>query len=210
MNEPTMTDSVDFTATDANLTEVKREGGLVFDGLFLQIQRHFVSFPHLPPDQQPNAHREFVVHPGAAMIIPMFEDHSVLIERQYRYPHQKVFSEFPAGKIDAGEEVATTAERELREETGFRAGQLAHLTTIHNAIAYSNERIELFVARDLHWVGTELDSGEFIQTHRVSLDFLHQELLQGRLTDVKTQIGLWWARAMVNGEIDWPSFKDLG
>jgi ADP-ribose pyrophosphatase len=129
-------DEPNLLALDRHLREQKVEGGAVFEGRFLKVQRDCVAFPDAHPPQQQLAYREFVKHPGASMVIPILEDGRVVIERQYRYPHQQVFTEFPAGKIDAGEDPEQTALRELREETGYQAGEIAHLTTIHNAIAY--------------------------------------------------------------------------
>jgi ADP-ribose pyrophosphatase len=193
---------------DANLTEAMIDGQEVFVGRFLRVQRDFVQLPTSVNDLAAikPVSREYIKHPGAAMVVPLLDDGRVLIERQYRHPHRSIFTEFPAGKIDLEEQPLLTALRELREETGYEAAEIAHFTTIHNAIAYSDEHIELYFARGLTHKGTQLDAGEFINTQAVSTEWLMQELREGRLTDVKTQIGLWWLVACQRGDIPWPTY----
>lgn len=186
---------------DEQLIETKVEGARVFAGNFLNVQRDFVSLP-----DGARASREYVLHPGASMVVPIFDDGTVLVERQYRHPSRKIYTEFPAGKIDSGEDPVITAVRELREETGYQCQEIAHITSINNAIAYSDEHIELYFARGLSQVGKRLDQGEFINCMVVTPAWLMNELLEGRLTDVKTQVGLWWLMACQRGEIPWPSF----
>lgn len=190
------------TADDA-LTERRLDGEIAWQGKFLQLHRDRVSLP-----DGRTAHREYIVHPGAATVIPVFDDGRVLIERQFRYPLGRSFVEFPAGKIDRGEAPFSTACRELIEETGWRAGRMAHLTTIHNAIGYSDERIELYLATDLRRDVQRLDEGEFVQLEIVELDWLVDEVFAGRITDVKTQIGVLWLERLRAGRIPWPAFVD--
>jgi ADP-ribose pyrophosphatase len=193
---------------DENLIETLIEGQEVFSGRFLRVQRDFVRLPKSSTDLETSkpASREYIKHPGASMVVPLLDDGRVLIERQYRHPNRCIFTEFPAGKIDPGEPPLVTAFRELREETGYEAAEIAHFTTIHNAIAYSDEHIELYFARKLTHEGTQLDAGEFINTEAVTTEWLMNELREGRLTDVKTQIGLWWLVACQRGDIPWPTY----
>ena len=195
---------------DDNLTEDLVSSELVFKGRFLQVQRDIVVLPNSPSSdidlRSASAYREYIKHPGAVMIIPMLDDGRVVVERQYRHPLRQIFTEFPAGRIEAGESPAKTAIRELREETGYHAVQIAHFTTIHNAIAYSDERIELYLAAGLTLGERSLDSGEFINTAIVTTDWLQAELCAGRLSDVKTQIGLSWLLRYKCGEIPWPPY----
>ena len=170
---------------DGHLIETRVESEDVFRGKLLHIKRDTVRMP-----DGANATREFVVHPGAAMIIPRLAGGKLLVERQYRYPLARVFIEFPAGKVDPGEDPLSTAKRELIEETGYVAARWSHLATMHPVISYSTEQIDIFVADDLTQVGTQLDHGEFIETFSISLDDALVLLDRGEITDSKTMIGL--------------------
>lgn len=183
------------------LAETRIDGGTVWTGRFLQVQ---VDRARLPDGSE--GLREFIRHPGASVVVPLFDDGRVLIERQWRYPLARAFVEFPAGKIDPGETPLATAARELEEETGWRAARIAHLTTIHNAIGYSDERIEVFVARDLTRVTQRLDIEEFVECELVRLDWLLDEVFAHRVTDVKTQIAALWLERIVSGRMPWPEF----
>lgn len=172
-------------ADDRHLIETRVESEDVFRGKLLHIKRDAVRMP-----DGTRATREFVVHPGAAMIIPRLPDGKLLVERQYRYPLARVFIEFPAGKVDAGEDPLTTAKRELTEETGYVAARWSHLATMHPVISYSTEQIDIFVAEELTYVGARLDHGEFIETFGINLDDALALLDRGEITDSKTMIGL--------------------
>lgn len=161
---------------------------LVYTGDYLKVYRDTVSLPN-----GASSYREYLKHPGAVMIIPVFDNGDVLVERQYRYPMRKVFVEFPAGKKDAGEAPLETAQRELLEETGYTAQNYTHITDIHNALAYCDEVIHFYIAEDLHDSGQQkLDDNEFVQVMRVPLVELMNWIRQGWIPDVKTQLGAFW------------------
>ena len=161
---------------------------LVYTGDYLKVYRDTVSLPN-----GASSYREYLKHPGAVMIIPVFDNGDVLVERQYRYPMRKVFVEFPAGKKDAGEAPLETAQRELLEETGYTAQNYTHITDIHNALAYCDEVIHFYIAEDLHDSGQQkLDDNEFVQVMRVPLAELMNWIRQGWVPDVKTQLGAFW------------------
>jgi ADP-ribose pyrophosphatase len=141
--------------------------------------------------------REYVLHPGAAIILPLFEDNSVLIERQFRYPVGQHFYELPAGKLEPGEPSLETAKRELLEETGYVAGEWRELAHLHPCIGYSDERIDFFLARKLEFKGVSLDEGEFLETLRMPLVEATQWIRDGRITDTKTILGLFWAEKIL-------------
>ena len=180
---------------DSHLQESKVDGELVYEGHFLKVQRDVIR---LPDGKQ--AAREFIRHPGAVVILPLFEDGSVLLERQFRYPLDQVFIEFPAGKIDAGEDYLVCAKRELQEETGYTATEWQFVCTIHNAIAYSDEHLELYLARGLQAGERKLDEGEFLDVFSMPLTELLEQIRQGKVTDVKTLIGAFWLEKILNGQ----------
>ncbi len=170
---------------DAHLIETRIATEDVFKGMLLHVKRDTVRLP-----DGETATREYIDHPGAVMIIPRLPDGKLLMERQFRYPLARIFIEFPAGKIDPGEEPAGTAARELLEETGYTAGRWSHLATLHPLITYSTERIEIYTADALAFVGANLDAGEFVETFSATLDEALTWIDRGEVTDVKTMLGL--------------------
>jgi ADP-ribose pyrophosphatase len=184
-------------ADDAHLFESLLQGEQVWRGNFLDVRRDTVA---LPDGQQGT--REYIVHNGAVMIVPLLPDGRVLMERQYRYPVGRVMLEFPAGKIDPGEAPFTTAVRELAEETGYRAAEWARAGILHNAIAYSTEGIEIWFARGLVAGPAKLDAGEFLETVAHTVEELDNLCARGEVTDAKTLIGLLWVQKWQAGQ--WP------
>jgi ADP-ribose pyrophosphatase len=180
---------------DLHLKEVQVDSELAYEGHFLKVQRDTVR---LPDGKQ--SKREYIKHPGAVVILPLFDDGSVLLERQYRYPLQKVFIEFPAGKIDPNEDPLDCAKRELQEETGYTAADWQFLCTIHNAIAYSDEHLDIFVARGLIAGESRLDDGEFLETFTATVPDMLSWIREGKISDVKTVIGAFWLDKFLSGQ----------
>jgi ADP-ribose pyrophosphatase len=174
----------------------------VYEGGFLKVNRDRVELP-----DGSVSFREYVVHPGAAVMVPILSDGRIVIERQYRYPLRSVFVEVPAGKRDAGEGFLATAQRELLEETGYEAMQWARMTRLHPAIGFATEEMEVWLCRDLRQRGQRLDQHEFLEVEAVTLDWLLDEVLAGRLTDVKTQIVALWLDRFRSGRWPWPEFR---
>ena len=170
---------------DAQLVEIRLDGEPVFDGRLLHARRDRVQLP----DGSVTT-REYIVHPGAVCMVPKLDDGRYVVERQYRYPLQRVFIEFPAAKIDKGEEPIATGKRELLEETGYTAKRWTRLGEIHPVISYSTEVIHLWLAEGLAHVGGRLDAGEFLEVITMS----HAEMLEavdrGEITDSKTVAAL--------------------
>ena len=170
-----------------DLTEHFVSGSLVYDGALLKVRRDVVRLP----DGSAGA-REYIRHPGAVAIVPLFDDGAVLLERQFRYPHARDFIELPAGKLEPGEPHLDTAKRELLEETGYSAAEWTRLGVIHTAIAYTDEAIELFLARKLTLTERKLDDGEFLELLTVPFDEALEMIREGRITDSKSVSGLLW------------------
>lgn len=176
------------------LRETTLSSEIVYSGIFFQISRDRVECP-----DGREAVREFLRHPGAVVIIPVLGDGRYLLERQFRYPLGRAFIEFPAGKIDAGEEPLSCAVRELEEETGYRAQHWRYLGVMHPCIGYSDERIEIFLARGLSYVGHSWDEGEFLEFVEMTPREAAEAVLDGRITDAKTITALYWAERLPGG-----------
>lgn len=174
---------------DAHLVERRIDSEDVYRGRLLHVKRDHVRLP-----DGSTATREYIVHPGAAMIIPILPDGRLLMERQYRYPIAEVMLEFPAGKFDPDETPLASAQRELLEETGYRAATWEWLAVVHPVISYSTERIEIFLATDLTEDRAQLDAGEFLETLAIDFSDAWARLKAGEITDVKTLIGLYQLR----------------
>ena len=176
---------------DAHLVEVGIKSNVVFAGKLLEVRSDQVKLPN-----GGTGIREFVVHPGAVLMVPVLDDGRFVLERQYRYPVRRVMLEFPAGKIDAGEDELACAQRELREEVGYTAAKWTPLCTIHPEIGYSNEFIDIFEARGLTHVGQSLDEGEFLEVVTMTEEELLATYDCGGFTDGKSIAALFaWRRA---------------
>lgn len=190
----TQATEIDFQA-DAQLRETQLSSREVYRGHFLEVRRDEVRLP-----DGKTAPREYVVHPGAVMIVPLLDDGRLLMERQFRYPVGQAMIEFPAGKLDPGETIQACAARELEEETGFRAAEWARAGLIHPVIGYATEIIEVWLARGLHAGTRNLDEGEFLDIFSASLEELDAWLREGRLTDSKTISGMYWLQQWRSGQ----------
>ena len=186
--------------TDAHLIERQVSQEELLRGNFLHAFRDTVRLPN-----QALATREYVVHPGAVMVIPLLETPEglkLVLERQYRYPVGQVMIEFPAGKLDAGEDPWLCAQRELQEETGYTARQWARAGVLHPVIAYSTEVIEIWFAKDLSLGARQLDAEEFLDVFTATPAQLMDWCRDGQVSDAKTLTGALWLQNTLSGS--WP------
>ena len=187
---------------DAHLRETRVASQELLRGHFLHAMRDTVRLP-----DGKEAFREYVIHPGAVMVVAELPDGRLVLERQFRYPVQSVMIEFPAGKLDPGEDSLVCAQRELLEETGYTARQWARAGVLHPVISYSTEFIDIWFARELTAGERKLDAGEFLDVFSASADELLQWCRDGRITDAKTLTGILWLQNLRSGawSLDWAS-----
>lgn len=185
---------------DAHLQETGVASEEILKGHFLHVMRDTVSLP----DGRPT-YREYVIHPGAVMIVAQLDDGHLVLERQYRYPMHAVMIEFPAGKLDVGESSLACAQRELLEETGYSAREWTRAGVLHPAISYSTEFIDIWFARGLTPGERKLDAGEFLDVFTATPAELASWSASGRVTDAKTLTGLLWLQNVLSGQwtLDW-------
>ena len=182
---------------DAHLAEHRLDSESVFDGRLLHVRRDRVRMP-----DGHEAVREYIVHPGAVVMVPVLANGSLVMERQFRYPLNRVLYELPAGKIDAGEDHLATAKRELQEETGYVAERWTLLGCMHPVVSYSSEQIDLYLAEGLTLTARQLDHGEFLDVVEMPLARALDMVRAGEITDAKTIAGLFWAERVLGGA--WP------
>lgn len=175
-----------------DFTEKELKSSLVFRGQLLEVRSDEVCLP-----DNSTTVREYIRHPGAVIVIAMPGEGRVLMERQFRYPLGRHFYELPAGKIDDGEDHLQTAKRELREETGYEAQSWRHLGTTHPCVGYSDERIELYLARGLRHVGHARDETEFLEVFELAVSEAFAWVRSGKITDSKTIVALFWLQWII-------------
>jgi ADP-ribose pyrophosphatase len=185
---------------DAHLVETRIASVEILKGSFLHAMRDTVGLP-----DGTQATREYVIHPGAVMIVAQCDDGSLVLERQYRYPVQAVMVEFPAGKLDPGEDSLACAQRELLEETGYSAREWARAGVLHPVISYSTEFIDIWFARGLTLGTRKLDAGEFLDVFTATPAELLGWCAGGQVTDAKTLTGALWLQNVLSGAwaLDW-------
>ena len=174
----------DLSGEFDRLSECLSSSEDIFDGIVLHVKRDVVTLSN-----GSSAVREVIRHIGAVCVIPVTENNEVIMERQYRYPLDKVILEIPAGKLDAPDEDRLSAiKRELREETGYTADEGTENGDFHPAPAYSDEYITMYMARGLHKGTQDLDEDEFLDVYTIPLSELVEDVMSGKISDAKTQV----------------------
>lgn len=186
--------------SDRHLIEQKTDTQELFKGHFLHAVRDTVRLP-----SGASATREYILHPGAVMVIPLLDDGRLVLERQYRHPIGEVMIEFPAGKLDPGEDRLVCAQRELLEETGYSARQWAFAGVLHPSIAYSDEFIDIWFARGLTLSKPQLDDEEFLEVITATPDEFLVWCRDGKVRDSKSLVGGLWLQNVLSGawKLDW-------
>ena len=171
----------------SKLKETQKSSEKIFSGKLIDLY-----FDHVELPNGKSSTREWINHPGAVCIIPILPDGNLCLIRQYRYGPRDEFIEIPAGKLDAGEDPLVCAKRELKEEIGYIAGKFTFLTNIYPAIGFSNEKMWMYLAEDLQLSNQSLDQDEFLELLPLPLEKAIDLINQGKITDVKTIIGVLW------------------
>jgi ADP-ribose pyrophosphatase len=188
------------STAESHLKEERTASEVLVKGNFLQVCRDTVRLP-----DGHTATREYVIHPGAVVVVPLLDDGRVVLERQYRYPVGHVMTEFPAGKLDAGEDPFLCGQRELLEETGYTAREWAYAGAMHLAVAYSTEIIHIYFARGLSLGTRQLDHGEFLDVFTATPQEVAGWCRDGTITDAKSLTCALWLQNVLSGawELDW-------
>ncbi|MCX7653506.1 MAG: NUDIX hydrolase [Fervidobacterium sp.] len=169
---------------------------VIFDGVLLRVLKDEVLL-----ENGVVSVREYVLHPGAVAVVPVTSDGKVVLVEQYRYPVKQSLVEIPAGKFDKPDEnPIECAQRELEEETGYKAGKFIYLGYIHTTPGFSNEVIYLYLAQDLYKGTMAPDEDEILKVHIEDFDDVVKKCINGEITDVKTVIGILRAYFKLRGE----------
>jgi len=185
---------------DQHLIEICISSELVLEGGMMRVKRDQVRLPSGNQSQ-----REFILHPGAVLIVPILDNGNLLLERQFRYPLNRVFVELPAGKIDLGEDILLTGQRELLEETGYTAQEWIYLGLQHPCIGYSDEVIYMFLAKGLEEGDADCDEDEALELFEASLDDCLEMVATQQITDAKTILALMYVEKYLQGV--WPALS---
>ena len=165
----------------------------IFKGRIIDVKVHTIELP-----DGNKATREVVLHTGGVGIVAVTPEKEVLMVRQYRIAADAIMLEIPAGKLEEGENPYDAAMRELQEETGYQATELIELGEYYATPGYCGEKLIIYLAKDLEFVGQNLDEGEFLNVEKYSLDKLYDMVIHNEIHDCKTAIGILKAKAILD------------
>lgn len=168
-----------------NLEEKRIKSQNIYEGVLLQLNKDIVELP-----DKKKSIREFIHLYGAVAIVPFLNNGNIIMEKQYRYPINRIVTEIPAGKIDKDEDPLKAAKRELKEETGYTAKTWINIGIYEPSPAYCDEKIYLYIAKDLQKGNQLLDDGEFINIEEIPIKELIKDIMNGEIQDGKTQVAL--------------------
>lgn len=179
-----------------HLNESTIDSSLIYEGKVVKLYKDNVIL-----ENGKNATREVIKHPGGVCIVPLNDKNEVILVKQYRYPHQAVLTEIPAGKLEWGEDHFECGKRELHEETGFYANKFDYLGNLLPTPAYDTEIIHIYLARELMADTQKLDEDEFLDVITVPFEKALQMVISNEISDAKTQIALFKAKALLEAEM---------
>ena len=164
-----------------DLTEKCLDSREIYKGRILRLRVDTVALPN-----GKTSLREVVEHPGGVAILPLFDDGTVSLVRQFRYPFQEVVAELPAGKLERGEDHRLAALRELEEEVGASCGRLTYLGCLYSSPGFSSEVLHMYLAQELTEGACHPDEDEFLSVERIPFSALVEQVRQGEIKDAKT------------------------
>lgn len=164
----------------------------IYDGKIIKVRRERVELP-----DGRTSMRELIGHPGGVGVIAVDENRKVFMVSQYRIAARSMMTEIPAGKLEYGENPLECGKRELIEETGYKANEFTHLGEYYATPGYCEEKLNIYLARDLEFVGQNLDEGEFLNVSKYDLDELYQMVMDNKIHDAKTAIAILKAKAIL-------------
>lgn len=164
----------------------------IYNGKIINVRKDTVQLPN-----GKTALRELIAHPGGVGVIAVDENKDVFMVTQYRIAAKSDMLEIPAGKMEYGEDPLECGSRELIEETGYKAKNFIHLGEYYATPGYCEEKLNIYLAQDLEFVGQNLDEGEFLNVKKYSLDELYKMVMDNKIYDAKTAIAILKAKAIL-------------
>lgn len=164
----------------------------IFEGRIIRVRKETVELP-----DGSVADRELIAHPGGVGVIAADENRQVFMVSQYRIAARSMMLEIPAGKLEYGENPLECGKRELIEETGYSAEEFTHLGEYYATPGYCEEKLNIYLARGLKFVGQNLDEGEFLNVKKYDIDELYRMVMDNKIYDAKTAIAILKAKAIL-------------